>query len=65
MGLFGLGKSDTKKKVKKDPADREKAKGAREWEARHQDRVAERCEGQGDAEGARIAREAAAALRGR
>jgi len=60
--LFGFGQDDTKK-VRRDPRDREKAKGAREYEARHQDRVAERRESNGDLDGARAAREAAAALR--
>jgi hypothetical protein len=62
VGLFGFGQRDTKK-VRPDPRDREKSKGAREYEARHQDRVAERRESQGDLDGARIARAAAAALR--
>jgi len=61
VGLFS-GKRGPKK-VRKDPGDREKTKGAREYEARHQDRVAERRESQGDLDGAQIAREAAEALR--
>lgn len=62
MRLFGSGKEDTKK-VRRDPRDREKSKGAREYEARHQDRLAERHESEGNLDEARIAREAAAALR--
>jgi hypothetical protein len=57
MALFG--KKDPKQPKKPDPRDREKRAGAREYEARRQDRLAERLEGEGDPEGARIAREAA------
>jgi hypothetical protein len=60
MPLFG--KKNTKAK-KLDPRDREKRAGAREYEARRQDRLAERRESEGDVEGARIAREAAADAR--
>ena len=62
MALFGFGKKNTKP-PKKDTREREKKAGAREYEARHQDRLAERREGQGDVDGARIAREAAAEAR--
>jgi hypothetical protein len=48
-----------KKPPKRDPRDREKAAGAREYEARHQERLAERRDSQGDLDGARNAREAA------
>jgi hypothetical protein len=57
--------SKPKKPRRKDAGDRAKSKGAGEYEARHQDRLAERRELEGDLEGARIAREAAAALRAR
>jgi hypothetical protein len=49
----------TPKPVRKDPADREKATGAREYDARVLDRRAERLELAGDAEGAAAARAAA------
>jgi hypothetical protein len=62
MPFFGLGKSKPKP-VRRDPREREKDAGAREYEARHQERLAELREKQGDAEGARVAREAAAELR--
>ena len=62
MGLFDFGKK-TKKPPKRDPREREKEAGAREYEARHQDRIAARRESQGDIDGARIAREAAAEAR--
>jgi hypothetical protein len=57
MALFG--KKEPKPPNKPDPRDREKRAGAREYEARRQDRLAERLEGEGDVEGARTAREAA------
>ena len=60
MGLFD--KREAKPK-KLDPNDREKQAGAREYEAKRQDRLAIRLEQQGDAVGAQAAREAAAALR--
>ena len=56
-------KKGGKKGPRKDPADREKRAGAREYEAKRQDRIAERLEAEGDAEGAKTAREAAAAER--
>jgi|tagenome__1003787_1003787.scaffolds.fasta_scaffold19194467_2 hypothetical protein len=62
MAPFGFGKKNSKP-PRKDPREREKQAGAREYEARHQDRLAERLESQGDVEGARVAREAAAAAR--
>jgi hypothetical protein len=58
MGLFDFGKKKAKP-PKRDPADREKDAGAREYEARRQDRLAQRRESQGDNDGARMAREAA------
>jgi hypothetical protein len=57
MAFFGLGKNKPKKR--RDPQQREMQAGAREYEARHQDRLAELRESQGDPEGARVAREAA------
>jgi hypothetical protein len=48
-----------RKPVRKDPAEREKAGGAREYNARVHDRNAERLEVAGDAEGAAAARAAA------
>ena len=63
MALFGFGKKKTKP-PKRDTREREMKAGAREYEARHQDRLAQRRENQGDLEGARIAREAAEAARG-
>jgi hypothetical protein len=62
MSPFGFGKKNSKP-ARKDPREREKKAGAREYEARHHDRLAERLESQGDLDGARIAREAAAAAR--
>jgi hypothetical protein len=62
MALFGRGKKDAKPS-RKDPREREKKAGAAEYEARHQDRLADRLESQGDTAGARIAREAAEAAR--
>jgi len=62
MPLFGFGKKDSKPK-RRDTREREMKAGAREYEARHQDRLAERREKEGDLEGARVAREAAAAAR--
>lgn len=50
--------------TRKDPADREKARGAREYNARVLDRHAERLELAGDSEGAAAARAAAEAERG-
>ena len=47
------------KPARKDPADREKAGGAREYNARVLERDAERLERAGDAEGAAAARAAA------
>jgi hypothetical protein len=49
----------TPKPVRKDPADREKATGAREYDARVLERRAERLELAGDSEGAAAARAAA------
>jgi len=63
MALFGFGKKDAKPS-RPDTREREKKAGAREYEARHQERLAERRESEGDLDGARIAREAAAAARG-
>jgi hypothetical protein len=63
MSPFGFGKKNSKP-PRKDPREREKQAGAREYEARHHERLAERLESQGDVEGARIARQAAAAARG-
>ena len=62
MALFGRGKKN-EKPPRKDPREREKQAGAAEYEARHQERLAARRESQGDIDGARIAREAAAAAR--
>jgi hypothetical protein len=62
MAPFGFGKKDSKP-ARRDPREREKNAGAREYEARRQDRLAERLEGEGDAEGARQARDAAAESR--
>jgi hypothetical protein len=62
MAPFGFGKKPTKP-PRKDTRDRDKKAGAREYEARHQERLAERRESEGDVEGARIAREAADAAR--
>jgi hypothetical protein len=59
MGLL----KRTPKPVRQTPADREKAGGAREYNARVLDRRAERLELQGDAEGAAEARAAAAEAR--
>ncbi|MEA2494871.1 MAG: hypothetical protein QOJ29_2782 [Thermoleophilaceae bacterium] len=59
---FGFGKKDAKP-PKRDPADKQKYAGAREYEARRQDRLAARRESSGDIDGARIAREAAAEAR--
>ena len=53
----------TAKKARKDPADREKARGAREYNARVHERRAERLEQEGDAEGAAAARAAAVEAR--
>jgi hypothetical protein len=47
------------KPVRKDPADREKSAGAREYMARRHDRSAERLERAGDANGADAERAAA------
>ena len=47
------------KPARRDPADREKASGAREYNARVLERQAERLEAAGDAEGAVAARAAA------
>jgi hypothetical protein len=60
MALFG---KKQPKPPKRDSRDREKNAGAREYEARYQERLAERRESEGDLDGARIAREAAAAER--
>jgi hypothetical protein len=49
----------TSKLARKDPADREKSSGAREYDARVLDRTADRLELAGDAEGAAAARAAA------
>jgi hypothetical protein len=49
----------SRKVVRKDPADREKAAGAREYVARVHDRSAERLDQAGDAEGADAERAAA------
>ena len=62
MALFGFGKKE-KKPPKHDPREREKRAGAREYEARRHDREAERRDSQGDIDGARLAREAAADAR--
>ena len=64
MPLFGFGKKDAKK-PKRSTHEREKKAGAAEYEARHQERLAARRESQGDIDGARIAREAAEAARGK
>ncbi len=60
MGLF---KRSTQKPARKDPADREKSRGAREYNARVHDRNADRLERAGDEEGAAAARDAAEAER--
>ncbi len=62
MGLFGFGK-EKKKKPKLDPREREKRAGGREYEARRQERLAERLDSEGDAAGAKVARDAAEAAR--
>jgi hypothetical protein len=62
VSLFGFGKRNSKA-PRRDPREREKEAGAREYEAKRQDRLAERLAGQGDAAGAQAAREQAAALR--
>ena len=49
--------------ARKDPADREKQAGAREYEAQRHDRQAARLEELGDAAGAAAERELAAGLR--
>lgn len=51
------------KSARRDPADREKETGAREYNARVLDRSAERLEQAGDADGAAAARAAAAEAR--
>jgi hypothetical protein len=51
------------KAVRPNPADREKTKGAREYDARVHERRAERLDLAGDAEGAAAARAAAADAR--
>jgi hypothetical protein len=53
----------TPKPVRKDPTDREKSRGAREYDARVHERRAERLELAGDGEGAAAARAAAAEAR--
>jgi hypothetical protein len=62
VSLFGFGKREGKPK-KKDPREREKEAGAREYEAKRQDRLAERLEGEGDTPGAKAARDTAEELR--
>jgi hypothetical protein len=62
VSLFGFGKRNSKS-PRKDPREREKERGAREYEAKRQDRLAERLASQGDAVGAQAARDQAAALR--
>ena len=62
MGLFNFGKNKSKSS-RRDPREREMAAGAREYEARYQQRLAERRESQGDIEGAQVARDAAEAAR--
>jgi hypothetical protein len=62
VAFFGLGKRGSKP-PRKDPREREKERGAREYEASRQDRLAERLASQGDAVGAQAARDQAAALR--
>lgn len=47
------------KPARRDPADREKSQGAREYNARVHERTAERLDAAGDAEGAAAARVAA------
>lgn len=49
----------TPKPTRKDPADRQKASGAREYNARVHERAAERLAQAGDAEGAALERAAA------
>jgi len=51
------------KTARKDPADREKSAGAREYQARVHDRNAERLEQAGDVDGAAAERAAAADAR--
>jgi hypothetical protein len=51
------------KPVRQDPTEREKARGAREYEARVHERRAERLELEGDTDGAAAARAAAAEAR--
>jgi hypothetical protein len=59
MGLF----KKAPKPARKDPADREKYAGAREYVARIHDRSAERLASAGDLEGAEAERAAAAEVR--
>lgn len=56
-------KKDTKKGPRKDPADREKQAGAREYQAKRHDRKAVTLDEQGDAAGAQAERDEAASLR--
>ena len=56
-------KKDNAKGPRKDPADREKQAGAREYAAKRHDRKAETLDEQGDAAGAQAERDEAAALR--
>jgi hypothetical protein len=60
--FFGLGKRDSKP-ARRDPKEREKEAGAREYEARRLDRLAERRDLEGDVEGAQAARAAAVEAR--
>ena len=62
MGLFDRRKPKDKP-ARRDPGDREKAAGAREYEARHHERRAEQLERQGDDVGAKAERDTATNLR--
>jgi hypothetical protein len=67
MGLFdrlkGAGKGVGKPSERRDPADRGKQAGAREYEARHHDRRAATLEQSGDAAGAAAERDLASDAR--
>ena len=56
-------KKDKPKGPRKDPADREKQAGAREYEAKRHDRKADTLDQQGDSAGAKVERDTAADLR--
>jgi hypothetical protein len=62
MSMFGRSKREDKG-PRRDPADKEKSRGSREYEARRHDRLAERYEAQGQPVLAKQHREQAAELR--